>query len=179
MCLGSVMQNAGAAEATRAMNDTLKKAMARNQAYESEAQGVLGPSIAGSSVEEANREIQAGTDKSLQGYAKVRDIPMSTKEPGGVAMQPSAKRSDAWADLMGALHAPVTGYNQFTLDQQIKNLRTAQQLGVISQLARSQAQVLPFNLSDAQHSGDSWNEWGGIVNSAEGLGMQAASMGMA
>lgn len=79
----------------------------------------------------------------------------------------------AWADLMGALRAPMQGYSEFELQQMIKNLRTAEHLGILNQMSRSQAAAVPAQMQSAQQGGaGGWlNLIGGALAGAGGAGL--------
>jgi hypothetical protein len=72
------------------------------------------------------------------------------------------KQSDVAASAFG-------GYAQFPIDQAIKNLRAAQQQGLIGSEAQMSQQVLPLELQHAVQSTEALRGIGGILGTVGGV----------
>lgn len=149
------------------INAELKRQARYNAAYETALQDYLSQSTASAGI----GQVQKGTENALQSYRAIRDVPLTAQgsKAKGVEIgsgQPGASANTAWADLMGAMRAPQQGYSEFTLQQGLKNLRAAQQLGAIHAQAQASASALPLELGQAQHEYDWMGTLGGLAGTA-------------
>lgn len=176
-CIGSILQGVASQQEQQTMEHKIQDELARQGGFQRQAWSVVDPSIAGSSADVATKEIQSGADKALTGYKDVNAVPDTFDTSRGI-LQETPGYGNAWASLMAATRAPEQGYSELALQQMIKNLRAAQSLGVISQLARSSAQALPLEESQAQHSWDWLSALGSDISSVGGSGAGGAGAAM-
>jgi hypothetical protein len=175
--VGAGIQGGAAAMATHKMNREAQAELRRQRVnYQEPALNIVKGSAAASGSEAGKRSIEQGTQQAMQNYAQIGDTPASVASSRGTSMG-SSKGQNAWADLVGATRAPLQGYNQFELDQQIKNLRAAQQLGLISQLSSLSAQAGPLEVKDAANSMQWMNSLGSQLAAGGNSGMMAAGIG--
>lgn len=175
--VGSMMQAGAAAGASSEMNKAAEHEIQRqSKKFQQPAYNVVRGSIAGAGAPNAQRQMAQGTQKAKEGYARAQQTPLSVNQPGGVTMGTGTPASNAWADLAGALKAPLQGYNEFELQQQIKNLRAAQQLGVIAQLSEQSAKTGPSQIQDAANKWQWLNTLGQSFGAGGNSGLMAAGV---
>lgn len=166
------MQASASMLARNAMNRTVEHEIGKQGKYRESGLDVFRKSLeqvgAGPSLAE-------GTTRAQQEYDRVMSSPASVREPRGVSLG-SGAATGAWADLMGALRAPVEGYNEFQLQQQIKNLRAAQQLQNIALSSRASAQAAGMETQTSQHKYDWLQAIGQMLSSGGNSGFMAAGV---
>lgn len=174
--IGNAMQMVAAGQAEDAMTGRIRNLLNDENYYQEQGSSIVGQRTREAGVGTAQKEIAEGTAEANKRYADVKGVPGSTIP--GIADPGNPMSNNAWADLMGALRAPETGYSEFTLQQMIKNLRSAQQMGVVSQLARARQAILPMQLRQAQHSADELAGWGKVIASVgSGVGAMGGMSG--
>lgn len=156
-----------------AMESALNAELGRQQGYAGQGQQAVNESLRGATEPVAREQIAMGTERAKKSYKDVQSLERTAAPSKGVAIGSGAPTNTAWADLAGAMRAPQQGYSEFTLQQAIRNLRTAQQLARINQQAQVEASTLGPRLSSAQHQYD-WLGLGG--NLLRGAGNVASMM---
>lgn len=173
--VGGAVQGMAATLAGQKMNEAVASELQRqSKQYQTPALDVTRASITASGLPFALAQMEQGRKKATEAYARTRAVPLATSQPRGVSL--GGRGGAAWADLVGALRAPLEGYNEFELQQMIKNLRAAQQLGVISQLSAASAKAAPLEVQEAKHKYDWLNTIGASIGGGGNMGLTALGM---
>lgn len=173
---GDVMSGIGASTAGNRMNDALQNEVKALIPFMVQTNQAVKKGIDASDPFNAQQEIATGTKRASDLYNQVEGVPTSLTPKG-----PSAgndPRNQAWAHLVNAVKAPQQGYNEFTLQQMIKNLELARQMRLWSQQAQDSASVLPLTINAAKHSEDNLMGWGSVLQQIGGMGTNAGMMGI-
>lgn len=118
------------------------------------------------SAETANQQIGQGAANRMSTYNSVLSNPLVQGLPTS-----SYGATDS-AKLQAFVHpqAVLGGYSDWALDQLISKIRMQQELDKITNFAKGNQSVLPFNLNAAQHTGDMARGIGGLAD----IGLMAA-----
>lgn len=159
--VGGVMQMIAAAQARKAMEKAFRKEIDLQQGYKNQAFNAFQPYTQQRSVETANQQIAQGSQNRQDFYNK-------NNNPLAVGKSNVTSRDLANYRLMGANRGQLGGYSDWGLHQFINNLRSQNDINKISNFAGGMAQVFPYKMYDAQHSGDELAMWGNLISSIGG-----------
>jgi len=157
------------ASAMGGVNDLMNYAQA---VYGNSMKQVTDNSILNSGKGSFNAAMKAGTESQLDKYKETESV-AQTPTPPAMSNEVSAKKNAAWAGMSNAQKAPLEGYNEFQLQQMIKNLSTAQQLALYSQAGRGWQQLEPQFMASAANSQQQRAGWGqmlGMIGSGLSMG---------
>ena len=160
--VGGIMQTAAAGMAQKAMYSALARELQRQQGHRNEALGAFQGGTEQRSAETANQQVDAGAQKREAKINQVGGLTFGLGQPNLMGRDKAAYK------LKGMSRARLGGYSDWALDQMISNLRTQDQLNKISNFAGGDAQVFPYRMYDAQHSGDELAFWGSLISSIGG-----------
>lgn len=157
----------GNIETNNALDAATRNAIAKQR--QSIAQGynqVFMPSLPGLGAEAATQQIAQGAGQRMQEYSQLLEQPLVPNVPqsayGAVDQAKLGVQANAQANL--------GGYSDWSLNQMINQIRTKQELDKISNFAKGNAALLPFNLNAAQHAGDTAKGVGSLVDMAAMFG---------
>jgi hypothetical protein len=164
-CCGSIASGIGTMKTNEAMNKAIEDQIAQQQLLAQRASPFLIESMGESGADTADASIDTGTRRAEGRYKQIDSGSATTASNRGIHDSPTDRQSGAWGDLMGSLRAPMQGYSEFELQQMLKNLRAAQQLGAIGMEAKNTAQTLGPSMQTAQHANDWLQVLGSGMNS--------------
>lgn len=157
----------GNIETNNALDAATRNAIAKQR--QSITQGynqVFMPSLPGLGAEAATQQIAQGAGQRMQEYSQLLEQPLVPNVPqsayGAVDQAKLGVQANAQANL--------GGYSDWSLNQMINQIRTKQELDKISNFAKGNAALLPFNLNAAQHAGDTAKGVGSLVDMAAMFG---------
>ena len=189
---GTGLSMAGNAKANDQINDMRNAELLRQKGYQNEADTEFQDSLSKSTAPGAQEAIDSGAENRLAAYSNLRNATAGlTETPGrnqpiGTSAGGASARADAnqratnaaWSNLQGAARANLGGYSDWGLQDNIKNRRANQNLAITAGKARSSASVLPMEISDAQHAGDSLNAWGQLASALGTVAGMGAAVGL-
>lgn len=166
---GTGAQMVGQSKAKQAMNDATAAERIRQQGIQGRAAAEFDTSLQGSGRDVADKQIASGEQERLSGYQGAQAVPLTSAGGLLVGGQSAALNLQDQAQLSSSnrSRAKLGSYDKWQLDQAIKNIRSAQQQGLYGQEASRSAALLPLELQDASHKGDSW----------QGVGMGLSALG--
>lgn len=166
---------AGQQKAKSAMNQQTMAELIRQRGIQDKASDEFAKSLGQSGKDTADSQIQEGQKQKESGYAAAQGVPLglgSVPLVGGgspiLNLQDQAQMSQS-----NRSRAKLGSYDKWQLDQMVKNARANQQQGIFGQQASRSQSILPMELQDASHAGDTLNNWG----TALGLASTIASLG--
>lgn len=168
---------AAAEQSKAAMRNVVDSELARQRRYQQQGAAIAAESLAASTRDSADSGIASGQQQRQQAYANV-----GKREMGVVAPQNKDVPREVSTGLAmrqgssDAQRAAIMGYNDWLLNQQIKDIRAQRELGMIGQFSQESAGVMPYELRDAQHAGDSLRTAAGFLGGA-GSAVSAADNG--
>lgn len=163
----------GGQQAREAMDDKTRAELLRQRGYEKENKATFAESLKGATPESAKQQIDSGEAKALAEYEKQAAIPIAATS--GLSVAPAAnqavdtERNAGFGRLIGRPNATMQGFNNYTLQQFIKNAMANRQLGVTGHLSQSSQDVLPLELQGAAHAGDTMQGIGSILSALGGV----------
>lgn len=159
----------GQQKAKHAMQDATQAERIRQKGIQDRAAGAFDESLAQSDKSVADEQIKQGEQERLQGYRNLQQIPVAV--PGGQLVggqNPAMVLQDqALANASNRSRAKLGSYDKWQLDQAVKNTRATQQQALYGQQAQRSQALLPMELQDASHKGDTW----------QGVGMGLSALG--
>lgn len=133
--------------------------------------------------------MDAGTARRENVYSKLNSVaggqalPTSSTGNSTVPTPTTQSRAlvknsgSAWNKLLGSAEARLGSASDWQLNQNIRNNRTTQELGRISQAAKGDLNnVVPNQLTSASHAGDALAGWGTLLSAAGMLTGVAGAM---
>lgn len=138
-------------------------------------------SLAQSTRENADQQIQQGAGRREALYQRVGGLAAPNVAPTGnvtatSAASPAASRAQgnalaqAWSRIVAPAQARLGGGSDWGLQQDVKNRRATEDLMVLGDSARGSSRVNQFELQDAAHAGDSLGALGAVLSSLGSVG---------
>lgn len=177
------LQMAANQQARSAMERKVRQELFRQQGHQKQASSAYEESAKKSTRETADQQIGEGAGSRKGAYEQAQSLPLSVSETPGVAGTPQQNLGQqVRVQASNTSRAANAGYEDWLLQQMIKNMQAGQQIGVSSNLARGSQAVLPYELQSAQHAGDNLAGIGqliGLAGSMYGMGsmMRAPAAG--
>ena len=179
--LGAGLEMAGSAADQRAISEVERQTQAQLQKDQERASGVFQQNLAKQGAAPAQADIASGAAqrnalaKLLQQAAQpaTTSSPVDASTPTGAAAAREATTGNAWSDTLNRAQSQQGGYGDWATALDVGNKDTAGQLGVINNLSRGTARLLPLEVQVASHKGDALSSWGSLISA---LG-SAAAMG--
>lgn len=152
------------ANTARAQNNTVNDELTRQQGFQKQAGNLFNQSLGTSGVDTAQKTIADSAAKQTQQYQQLSNTPIqSASSP--VAVDPVVQaRADSQTQQQQGAGAQLQGYNQWGVDQAIKNMLASQQLGVVGSQAQASANTLGPRLQQAGQSQAGLTGLGSILN---------------
>lgn len=151
--IGTGLSIAATQEDASAMNRTAQNALNEQAALQNKSTRVAQTSAQQSTLPAAQKSMATGQQNAQAQYAQLQGAsPAST---GLTALDPV--RQQQTSDIINqsnAASARLQGYNQWSLDQALKDLQAKEQLGALSQQSGNLQAALPLELQQASHAGD-------------------------
>lgn len=173
MLAGTVAKTVAAQRAAAQMQQREQAERLRQLQYQQEAQAEFAKSLAQTNVGLANESMGKETGKRVAAYERVAANPQvgSTAAPlaGEVQSVVAKKQQQGRQERAGQNQARLGSYGAWSLDQAVKNAHAANQLALVSNMARGSAGVLPYELRDAQQSQGGLNMAGTVLSSLGSL----------
>ena len=171
---GTGMQVEGSQESKSAENDVVSQQLAQQAAYQKQGQGVFEQSLAQSTPQVAQKQMQQGTQNALGEYNKLQAVPMTASSAAlPSSTTPGAQRANTASQALISnsqqAAAPLQGYNEYALQQRLKDLSANSQLGQISDFSRASASTMPAQMQDAQSEGQGLSGLGSLLGTVGGL----------
>jgi hypothetical protein len=159
--VGGIMQGIAASQAAKEMQKEFAKEMSRQRGFQSEAQSIWGPMVAGMGRESADAAIATGRAERNAAYAGA--APLGATPAYTVPLRDRLKTA-----MIGDLRAKLGGYQDWMFGQ-AQDVQHAQQgLNRVSDKAAGSSSVFPYRMNDAQHSWDELAFWGQLISSIGG-----------
>jgi hypothetical protein len=165
------MEMAAASEARRRMEEMTRREIDRQRRYEEEMQPIIERSIAESEPDTSAQQVQEGEIRRKQAYEQAQKRRLQGMEtPIERASTKESKEATIVKTRSENLQrAKLGGFSEWELQQAMKNLDVAQKLGTIGAFARDSSSVLPTEIQDASHAGDSLAGGGQLVGALGSL----------
>lgn len=155
------------------MNSDTSAELARQKQYQNQASNVFDQSLNKSTPQAANQQIGQGQQQLAGLINQVQGVPLSASMPS--FGDTNSQTQQAKQGMSNKAASTLGGYGNFGLQQNIKDLQANSQLGLISGQARQSANVLPYELQQAQNSEQGLQSIGSLMSMA---GMLAGLGGM-
>ena len=183
--VGTGMEIAGNAQSQAAMNRARSNETAQQQALQQKANAVVQKSIAGSTPQTAQQQMQAGQNARTGIWANLQNattpvasaLPATTDTATTAAGKRATTAADSWNSLNANAQAKEGSYGDWQNQQNIQNADAAQQLGVINNFSQGDANLLPLEMNVASQAGGKLSGWGNIVSSIGNLAGIASATG--
>jgi hypothetical protein len=138
------------------MNDAASAELLRQQGYQKQANTAFQASAGQAGSDTAQKQIANTANQQSQLYKALQSsnltgAPSSTASPDAVTQA----RTQAIIGQGNQAGSRLAGYGGWQTNQYLKDLQAQEQLGVIGGNARGSAAVLPYELQQAGHAGDS------------------------
>lgn len=164
------LQAAAAQRAQDEMNAKVRQELLRQKGYQQQAQSTYKQSLGQSTAAKAKEQTAQGANERNAAYQTAQAVPLTASAAAPVAnASPIAMAGQQAIGAANTARANYMGQENWQLLQAIKNLQANQELGVTSNLARGSAGVLPVELQQAQHAGDSLAGLGQIIGTLGNL----------
>jgi hypothetical protein len=172
---GAGANYAGQEKAKSAMNRTTMAELLRQRGINDKASAEFASSLSKSGRNVAETQLQEGESQKESGYRDLQAVPLDTGPAPLVGGTSSAVnlQDKSQLNLSNRNRAKLGSYDKWQLDQMVKNVRSSQQQANFGQQASRSQAVLPLELQDASHKGDSLTDLGSIL----GLLSSLASVG--
>lgn len=184
---GAGMQMQAQAEARDAVAKQRREELTRQQAFQRKASQAVADSLAQSGRDTAEQQIDAGTERRAGEYQKLA-VAAPTAQPGmtagdrtvtaPVATAQSNQQAAvaAWNNILGKAQARAGGYQDWGIEQNVKNRRANEKIGMESTNARNSASVNQLELQDASQEGAGLAQIGSLLGAAGSVaGMYGAT----
>jgi hypothetical protein len=175
-------QYAGAKKAQDKMDSTAEAELLRQRKYSGEGAATFKKSLSESGSEQAGKQIGAGAAAMQQRYEGMPAL--GTSAAPSLAGSPSTSVEAAGRNQLTSMsnvaRARLMGYNEWDVNQALKNLRAQQALGVTSGLSQASEQPLGMEIQQASHAGDTLQGIGRLLGAVGGVaGMMSSAGGSA
>ena len=178
------MQVAGESKARHAMKDVRNAENARQRQFQQQATGVLNDNIATSGVDDANADLAKGEAARVAAYQSAQSQvgqPISQSGDANAvisgAKSKSKQQTNAWVNARNANRAKLSAYDDYTMNQGVRNLRGNQKLAAINRNAAGSIGAMQFEMDSASHAGDKFNNWGQLTGGVGSVLGMAGAMG--
>jgi len=191
---GTAMQIAGNKESQSAISGARAKEMAQQRQLQAQAGTVFDTSQTANSEPTANSTLFSGVNARAAIANALKTATAGTTSSALPVNQPDYQVTDgrpmatagarantagnAWSNVVGGAANRLGSYNDLATKQGIANQQTDAQLGVISNKARGDANLLPLEIEVASHKGDSLRGWGQIVSALGSVASMGAAAGL-
>lgn len=176
----------GAKRASEATSSVWEGFRQRNKSRQQEADTAFQSNLSKSGADTADKEIEAGADRRKAEYvglarsASPAPLPQTNtliKGTTGGKGKAVKNAGTAWSKLLANAQAKLGGRADWQQNQAIRDQRTSQELGRISNFARGDlSNVVPVELNAAARKGDSLKGWGSLLSTAGMLTGTAAAL---
>jgi hypothetical protein len=165
---GSVLQSIAALSDAIQMREEFQKEAARQGDFRTQALGEVDNRTKIAGIDQTQRDLATGAAGRKQAYSASNTTPLAFGAHNqGVA---SAGRDAAYADYLGGTRANLGAYNDWAMQNAIRNLNTQRKMGEIENFAGGTARVFPYKMYEAQHAFDDLTAIGQGLSSAGGSG---------
>lgn len=161
--VGGVIQSVAATKAQKEMFKEFKREQDRQSKFQQRATKNFNPALQQMGVETARQQMAAGQTNREEMYNNL-------VVPNVVGVANPDPQTAAYLQGLGHNRAVLGSYGDWQLEQAINNIRTNEILNKISNFAGGSAQVFPYRMYQAQHSGDELAFWGKLISSIGGSG---------
>lgn len=177
--IGAGLSASAASSEQNAQNNAVKQELLRQQGFAQQGQKVFANNLAASTPQATQSGIQTGANQAANAVQLARAVPLSLGQSVSIPGQDSySQATSARTALSDQANAANQGYNQFAVQQALRNLLSNQQLGVIGQASQSSGGILPYEVQQAGQSSAGQAGLGSLLSSLGGvLGLGAASGG--
>lgn len=184
MAAAAGAQAIGQSQAKRAMESRTRAEMERQRRFREQGAAEFQASLAAGGRDVADEQIAEGTAKRTAEYDAATAVPMGSSTASTLSVVPQQKVGQAGEQAASKLsnrnRGQFMGLSDWQLKQLIKNARANQQLAITANMAQGSANVLPMELQDASHKGDTMAGISQLLNAAGlvyGLGSMGAGAG--
>lgn len=188
--VGTVAGAAGQHKAYNAQTDARNAEQLRRQNYQNESQKYFNQNLGQSDLNATNENLATNTASNtaalnaVNGTADVR-APIAENIPGAegpkvinTELGNRLSQANKFNTQQGAAKGRLDSYGDWTLGNQLNNLKTSNQIGLQGNFMQGSAGVLPWEMQDASHRGDSLKGLGTILSSLGSVAGLGASMGV-
>lgn len=156
---------AAASDAQGAMNDQVKNSLAQQEKFSQQSRPIFQDAVAQTGPVQAQKQISAGDVAALSNYRNAAAAPASTASP----IQVDNGRVQGVVQQAQHTGAQGQGYSNQALQQWLANQQNNNQLGVISNLAHSDAANTGILTQLAGNSSAGLSSIGSLLSTAGGL----------
>lgn len=161
--IGGEMQGWAALLAKWKMADALQKAYNVQAQHRGEAMRTVLPAIKGSGREQATKDMTEGAAHRTAGYEAAAGVPSSFDKRGG-----ASETDKAQGRMRGQSRAKLGAYNDWSLNQMLRDIKLGNTLNQISSFAGGDASLVPYDMYEAQHKYDWLSQIGQAISSIGG-----------
>lgn len=169
--VGTGAQVAANRRARAAQERQVSQEVERQREKQKRGSALFEQSLVQSTPEVAQRQTAEGEQQRLSAYERLRGIPMSSQDISPSSSSTVVSDTQRGQEIKQGEQARARFYapSEWELRQQIKNLRTNQALGLLSQEASGSQAILPYELQDAARSQDTLAGIGSLMQTAGAL----------
>lgn len=196
MAGGTTMQILGNREDQSAISAARAKELAQQKALQAQANTVFQNSADNNSATTSNATLATGAatrgslGSALQSLTNQGATPLPATSPtsytvtgtNGNPMSDATTRAgaagNAWGGVVNSARNKLGSYGDLETAQSINNANASNQLGVVSNKARGDANLLPLEVEVASHKGDALSGWGQIVSALGSVASMGAAAGI-
>ena len=151
-------------------NDLASQELAHQQGFQKQAQAAVGQNIQNSGAQQAKQNQQQGAQQFLNAskMAQLPQLGLTAADPSqNVGASNVAQASQQAENELGQnANAQLQGYTNVRLQNQLGNLQTGNQLGMIDSNARAWTNALPLQLQQAAGSEQGLQALGSLLGTA-------------
>lgn len=166
---GTGLSMAAAKRTQREMNEVVKQQLAASEDFQRQATPEYQKSLGASGSRAATQALAEGEREALSGYQAVQSLPPTTSPSPLLSDSLTDVRTRANIGQANQAQAALQGYGNMALQSWLAQQGAQQNLGVISNLASSQARITPFLLANAQQKGQDMAAIGSLLGTAGSL----------
>ena len=180
---GGVTGAVASSEEAKNMQRATEDQVAKQMAFSKRDQGLFNNSLAQSTQPAMQGQLQQGQAEINNATKAATLTPLSASLPGDAASQAqnvSSSNQAAKNTLLQGANANLQGYGNIGLQQHLKDMDTAGQMGIVGSEAQNSASLFPSMLSSAANSEGGLAALGKLLSAAglvTGLGSSAGLFG--
>lgn len=166
MAVGAGLSLAGRAQASHAADQAYGNQIRQQNQYRGQAAQSFGKYVPTVGAGQAALDINSGKQSREAGYAQQSAQPVAQAQAQSPVL---ATRDQAALGQQTNARAKLGGYQDWQMQNAIRDLHEQQEQNQIGNFASGTAKLLPLELQQASHAGDSLNAIGSLVGSLGSL----------
>lgn len=195
--VGTGLSIAGNAQDQNAIGDARATEALQQEKLQKQASGVFQTSVGNNSVPAAANTLASGANARATIASALANASAGGNTNLPVNSQPGYQVTDAtgqpmtntagaratagagaWGNVVNTAADKLGSYGDLTTTQGVNNSQANNQLGVIGNKAKGDANLLPLEIEVASHKGDALTGWGSIVSALGSVASLGAASGL-